>query len=195
MEFLTIIGSILGAILLGALGSGLWERVIGPAFDAIYRVAIRLAGSIYSGYIDNLYRDALYDIPNFYQMKIAGLLFFLSGGLVVYLFFPENGCNWLHTNLLTAFKKGLEIGFYFGAMLFSGTGVSLMSRADYLQRINAYSMKSMEILRPYIGEEAYIRLRSDCFQVTSRDGFMSFNDTLKEYADKHQIQLPGFKPI
>ena len=185
MELLTIIGGILATILLGALGSGLWERVISPAFDAIFRVAIRLVGSIYSRYIDNLYKNASYDMPNFYQMKISGLLLFLSGGLVVYLFFPD----------ITGIKKEFEIGVYLVAMLFSGAGFFLLPRADYLQKINSYSLMSMEILRPYIGEEAYIRLRSDCFQVTSKDEFFNFNNTLKEYADKHNIQLPGFKPI
>ncbi len=47
MKYLKIIAGILATILLGAVGGGLWERVLSPALDKLSRAAIQLVDGIY----------------------------------------------------------------------------------------------------------------------------------------------------
>ncbi|MEL6116877.1 hypothetical protein P0Y67_16830 [Photobacterium sp. SP02] len=204
MKFLKIIAGILATILLGAIGSGLWERVLSPALDELSRAAIRLVDGIYTGYLDSIYKSAAYDLPNIYQQKIAALILIIVGlvwiGTLVKNYnwwekliarLPEDKCSILSTTYTTLFRA---YSFLIALSLFT-MGMFLISKADYVQKTNAYSHQSLEILHPYVGTERYLMLKSEYYRVTSSSSFEKFNSQIKTLANKHQIMLPEFKVV
>ncbi|QKQ25157.1 hypothetical protein [Candidatus Reidiella endopervernicosa] len=61
MNFKTILKVIVGiivTIVLGAIGSGVWERILSPALDWIYRFSVGLISKVSIDYKNNIYEAA-----------------------------------------------------------------------------------------------------------------------------------------
>lgn len=186
----------ISTILLGALGSGLWERVFSGFFDNIYRLAVELVANIYSGYLDIIYQEAARDTPDIYLKKIAFQIFIIVS---VYLIFSglknrkwsSSVVNKKIEDLLNGmYLWAIIIGFYI--LIISFFSISTFS---YSSEVKSYAFHSMEILRPYVGENKYLYLKSQYYQIHSEADFLDFNEALKEESKAHSVTIPNFKPI
>lgn len=54
----------------------------------------------------------------------------------------------------------------------------LMSKQATVEKIQSYSYKQMEVLRPYVGEQKYMQLRSAYFKMHSKEDFDRFREDL-----------------
>ena len=73
-----ILGTILGAIVLGAIGSGLWAKLFAPAFDWIIDKSIRFLSTVFV-YFKNYYqKNLLYfsfsEKINFFNIKFFKII-------------------------------------------------------------------------------------------------------------------------
>lgn len=199
MKYLKVIAGVFATILLGAIGSGLWERILSPVLDSISRKAILFVDGIYSGYLDSIYRSAAFDLPNIYQQKIAALLLIIVGlfwGVSIATkydwrsmlskLFPATSTNVIHA---------IRVYFLIVALSLLVMGMFLLSKADYVQKTILYSCRSLEILHPYIGEEKYLILKSEYHQVDSAKAFERFNSKLIALSKENKVSLPEFKVI
>ena len=204
MKYLKIIGVIITTIFLGALGSGLWERLISPTLDNLSRKSIKFVDSINSGYLDSIYKSAAYDLPNIYQQKIVGLILVIVG--IYWLYSLLNKYDWCRllpesldkekrTKLINQITHISRIYFLIISLFLIGFGVFLLSKSDYIQKTISYSYRSLEILRPFIGEKKYIELKSDYYQVDSSNLFTAFNLKIKLLSKQHKVKLPEFEII
>ena len=196
MRIAKLIGGIIITILLGAIGSGLWERILSPAIDTIYRGTVSFIASIYACYLDSIYKEASRDLPDIYQKKIAFLILTILACYLIFVSFKYG--NW-HSSFLNRLVTVTKRQLHFHGMLFGGLIFVLsyfaMAKADYAQEIKSYSFHSMEILRPYIGESEYFYLKSRYYQISSSSDFQKFNEILLEKREIHAIDLPEFTPI
>ena len=53
-----VLGGFAAAILLGAIGSGVWERLLSPLLDGGYRATVDLVSHVSVAYKDNIYLAA-----------------------------------------------------------------------------------------------------------------------------------------
>jgi hypothetical protein len=190
-----IIGGIFATILLGAIGSGLWERVISPAIDFISTVSVKFVSSIYSGYLDSIYVKAAKDVPDLYTLKIPLLILIIVSAIIIF-----EVCDKSENTILSHFKELNRRTFYswqgivLGGAIFVVAFYSLI-QVDYAENVKSYSHSSMEILRPFIGDENYLILKSQYLRIKSENDFTSYRKLLIEYSEKHSIDLPDFKQI
>lgn len=204
MKYLKIIAGIIATILLGALGSGIWERLLAPFLSFISLQIIQFVNKIYSGYIDSIYKSAAFDLPNSYQVKIAALLMILFGAywsiIILSNFDFLKSYKSEHTSTHAEnFSKQLynyfQLIFLLASLTLFGMGLFMLPRTDYIQQTISYSFRSMEILRPYIGDELYLNLKSEYYRIESSKEFDSFNTQIVDLANRNNIKLPKFKKL
>ncbi len=153
-----IVIHIIGAILLGSIGSGVWEKILAPLFDFILHFSIIFIGKFSSNFIDNLYRSAasgLYDR--------ASLLILFSMAIIFYLGF-------LYISILKNIKQDKEKEKWLIRIPLLIMAVMLMyqyTKIEAVKIIATSTLNSIEIVRPYVDNKNYYKLRSEFFQMKS----------------------------
>ncbi len=204
MKYLKIIAGVIVTIFLGAIGSGVWEKFLSPFLESISRKSIELVSSIYTGYLDSIYKSSAYDVPNVYQQKVAALLLIIVGVYWVVAMLREYNLWKILSHRLeenTApitskmYRKFFRLYFLGLGLLLLTLGMFLISKADYIQKTIKYSYQSMDILHPYIGNQKYLYLKSEYHQVTTAEDFLRFNEKIISYAKLNGAKLPEFDAI
>jgi hypothetical protein len=77
-------------------------------------------------------------------------------------------------------------------MILMASGVK---RQEQVNKITTYSLRSLDILRPYFGEEKYIKMLSDYYQISNASQFYLFNNKIMHDANIYGVKLPEFKPL
>lgn len=173
-----ILGTI-GTIVLGAIGSGLWERVLSPFLSFASTSITSALSSISKTYSDSIYSAAsnLYT-PNSTEGLGVIILFLVSCGLFAIAISSKKENIFVgifHRSLMFQFQGWFGIvqsGALIVVMLF------LMSKQATVEKIQSYSYKQMEVLRPYVGEQKYMQLRSAYFKMHSKEDFDRFREDL-----------------
>jgi uncharacterized membrane protein YjgN (DUF898 family) len=184
-RFLKVIGSIVAAIILGAIGSGVWERVLSPALSKLSDATASVVSGISSGYEEAIYQRAARDTTDLYPMKIAMLILVLVGvALVVTIALRALAQSNVQERTQRRIHRffgiqGLSLGLSLVLMAFIS-----MARLDAASQIKESSLRSLEILRPYTGENTYLQLRSEYYSIESKKDFEAFKAKILEQATK-----------
>ena len=185
-KFLKIIATILGTIVLGAIGSGVWERVLSPLLNSISNFITATLSKYSASFSDALYADAItrFEVNSFNSnINTFALTYLLI--LVPFLFYLNNK-GLLKIAVRALFESG--IGHAMTILLLSLL-IFNTSRSSSISQINRYIHKNLEIARPYIGEQKYIELRSDYFRITDKNGFDQFENKLIKLASDKNITI------
>jgi len=194
--FKVLLGGI-ATIVLGAIGSGLWERALGPVFDSAYRAILDIVSRYSTEYTNVIYRRAATGFHEDWAFRTfaifsaflaltfnAAALFLLSRRAREFgrmdlkaLWGPR--AEWVALVLSMAIVLGLFLG---------------VSRHEAVFRTTTYSIQSMEIVRPHTGEPVYLELRSQFFQIRTKNDFLVFKGGLERYAIESKVRLPEFEP-
>ena len=73
--------------------------------------------------------------------------------------------------------------------------VFIMSKISYTNRVVTYSMRPLDIVKPYIAEDEHNKLVSNFYQVRNTDDYDAFNEQLVKIAEKHSLRLPKNAPL
>lgn len=186
---------IIATIILGAIGSGVWEKVLSPLLAYLSGLVSSTLSSLSSTYSNSIYSRAatLYSPDN--SGTLAFVIFFIVffGWLMFALSSKKENIfvATLHNSVLLSFR-----GWY--GIILSGSFLIvvffMLTRQGAVHEIQIYSVKQMEILRPYIGEEKYLLLRSDYSRMKNKEDFESFLAKLNASAKSASISIETFGP-
>ena len=187
-----IIGAV-ATVFLGALGSGLWERFLSPFFDYLADSITRAASSLSSSYADSIYERASTLEHSGTSEAAAWLLLFFA---VLWLFIYGLGGK-KETEIVSVLHKAFtrQAQSWVGIIL-SGAYLLviffMLSTSSSIQQVRMYSVKNMEIVRPYILPSEYLLMRSEYMQIKSRTDFDRFLESLYEKASANSIEITKF---
>jgi hypothetical protein len=211
---------IVGTLLLGALGSGLWEFVLRDIIVWAGNITLTFISSIWGGYVDLLHRDIgklhqdLFTVPLFAivvvfiefapWVMIVGLLRRTSK-LKVRL--TENDTNetviseqWpekvdsISKDVADIRKKILRILVPLAVLITFSYAISAW-QLTYTRSAANWAERSTEILLPYVTQQEYMKLRSDLRAIEDAEHFYKFEKQLQDFAAKASIKLPAFTVI
>ncbi len=193
---LKIIGGITATIILGAVGSGVWERILAPGLDWLFRSGVDLISTVSLNYKNRIYESAAKGFHEDYSLRIFSItLLLFSLFLGIYAMRKHGRIYQIISQPLLNHKKGLQLAALIASVAFMYMTLFAVGRHDTINRITTYSMQSMEILRPHIGEQKYLLLKSEYLQIKSADEFVQFNDSIVQKAKANSLSLPDFKPL
>jgi hypothetical protein len=192
-----LIGGIVATILLGAIGSGVWERILSPAANWVYRASVNFVNSISTGYKDRIYQAASQGFHEAYSLKIFALFSLL---LALYLMMSSQLrlLRILDTNNAT--DKITSKKWFARLMVILSISISLLifysvNKHEAINNITTYSIRSLDTLRPYIGDQFYLKLLSDFYQIRTASQFYQFNQNLITLSKTKNVVLPEFNPL
>ena len=184
-----ILLGILGTIILGALGSGLWESIISPGLSWSSSAIASFFSSMSTRYQESVFQLAAEGESEMriYRLQLLmGLLFFFGIMLLV------TKQMWL------AVMNKWRISRALTATLIFATLIGFVLRITYLdaaRNVRDYSFKSLEILRPHLEEEKYLFLRSEFMQIRNKQQYLAFREKITMYQDSFNVWLPDAPEI
>ena len=181
----------LATILLGAIGSGFWEKFLSPLLSYLSKLITSTISSLSTSYSDSIYAKAS-NITSTHDGAVTIIFFFISFGLFMY------ALNSKKENIfIRIIHQSVNMNFqgWFGIIntgAFFIVAIFLLSTETTVKQIRMYSVKQMEIVRPYLGEDKYLQLRSEYLRIKSKTDFDKFIDKLNSSAKSASISLDKF---
>ncbi|MCK4956601.1 MAG: hypothetical protein KAS49_03125 [Candidatus Cloacimonetes bacterium] len=194
-NILKIVAGILATIILGAVGSGVWERFLSPLVDLMYIKVVELFSYLSSSYLDSIYRDAIYLNVDFVSVNTyTFLLLALTMTLVLYSLSKQT----VSKSVAKSVSKTCNIMFksvfssmFWGAFLILIMIVDISTSTS--AKLSDYSKESMEIVRPYVGENNYRTLYSEFLRVNNKDSYMEYHKKLENYSAEFEVPLDKYE--
>lgn len=177
------------AVLLGAIGSGVWARVLSPIWDLFTTFFVSTISKTSSSYSNSIYlsatnpaplsKPAMFDL-NINTMLLGMILF------VIWVYLPRNNAPLSRLTRKPMYIMAVVIALTW-AILFTPSLASISSH-----KIRRYSIKTMTILRPYIGDSVFHQLNSDFYSIQNKDDFIQFQDRIIKLANENSFELEEF---
>ena len=190
-RLLKIVGSLAAAIILGAIGSGVWEKILSPAISWLSSATAEFISTFSSSYENSIFQRAARDMTDLYPVKIVFLILFIIGFSLVTSMLLQLLAKYSFQE-----RTQRRLKFLLGANgLFLGIAIVVMSfisiaKVDAAQKIKEKSFRSLEILRPYIGEQEYLVLRSTYYSIDNKSDFDVFRSLVRTHAGKINKKVP-----
>jgi hypothetical protein len=181
----------LATILLGAIGSGFWEKLLSPLLGYLSKLITSTLSSLSTSYSDSIYAKAS-NVTSTNDGAVIIFLFFISLGLFIYALNSKK-----ENTFIRILHRSANMNFqgWFGIIntgAFFIFAIFLLSTEAAIQQIRMYSVKQMEIVRPYIVEDKYLQLRSEYLRIKTKTDFDKFIDKLNSSAKPASISLEKF---
>ena len=193
--------AVLGTLVLGAIGSGVWDRIGGPLFDVFTRLLIGGLDLITRSYKDSIYQEAAYGFQetssSFIHQQFLGML------PILYFFIilrhpwlkekmPRNG-----NSRVKDFLKSPR-GFYFisvvTVVVFITCFVS-MTRLAYVRAVVTYAQTTIQRLAPHIDEQEEEELLARLRSVRNAEDYYSLYGNIQERLKAFKLEDYGSKPL
>ena len=169
-KFTKYILSGISAIVLGALGSALWEIALHPFFKFIFFWIMNL----YSNFFDNVYRYVA--TGGNYLSNIVAIYFLLF--LILFFYFGPTRLMSLFDHVLKPFPIGIAYFILFGYILTSRTYYDVTDRC---------TLRDFEIVAPYISDQEYKELRSSFYSMDSKADYTSLRSTIDQIMESEGL--------
>lgn len=210
----------LGVVFVGAIGSGVWERVLRPIWDAISRGLLTLLARTFHGYVDTLHRG----IGTAQQDTFIAAAAFLIIWMFAYaqMLAPwivwrswrrqrqrsrdeEDRAGASPTEKLARLQAELSklegrmprmMKLLF-AMSIAGTLLvaAITLRESYQRKACNYVERSIEILAPHVDAQQVLQLRAEYRNVNSAERFYALQAKLEGLAKQTKTEIPTFSAI
>lgn len=188
--WLKAIFALIGSILIGGIGSGVWEKILSPLFNFISNSITTILSFLSSTYSDSLYQSATH-VYNTNNSSLL-LIYIISILLFIYALNSKKDNNFI--NGLVKASKVYTQGWT--GIVFAGSllilSIFFVTRYDAINTIRSYSQQQMEIVRPYIGEQKYFQLRSDYLKIQNKNDFEKFLINLYKAGESSNIKIDKF---
>ncbi|MGD1396438.1 hypothetical protein ACP6IB_26525 [Vibrio harveyi] len=181
---------IIGTVLLGALGSGLWELFLADALVFIGKGILSILSSLSSTYLDSLYKNIWKGSDYSYLHEIYVLTF------VTYLMMP---ILIIRSNRVRGNQrkegddsKTPKSKYFKLLVLLSALAITLTLKVwetSFSVEKATKFRANIEILKADITVQEYDQLCALLYQVTDRQSALKLNERIDKYAHKHGVVL------
>lgn len=197
MKFTYVIKVLIGAlatIMLGAIGSGVWEKILSPSIEKLGEFTTSTLALVSQTYSDSIYRRAssveLYSEPD----KGAVLLFLcVLFGLFIYALNSRK--EHPLAGILYRTLRDQAQGWY--GIIYSGAFIIILffgiATDSTVSEIKRFSVKNMEVIRPYVEEKEYLVLRSNYLRINNENDFNAFLESLYSLSKKANINIEKYR--
>ena len=201
-RFWNVLSAIIAAIVLGAIGSGVWESLLRPAVSFFSNFFLNIATLGISSYRDQLYQEIATGFHE--RAAILAFVFLLSAATAVSIFLSviyffivrteaTNKSEDSNTISRRIFKKKPIATIMVLLSIVSTSFMTVFSfQINYMVRASSYVVQMETIIAPYIPEQKRLILQSQAAQVASKDDFVKVLSEMQLIAKQNGAVIPEF---
>lgn len=188
-------GAIASALFLGALGSGLWEKLLSPFASWASTSIVDAISHFSESYQDSIYEMAARKGPSSeatvgFAVVAVVTLWILT---VIFIVTPYTRNSYKSAMDIADRSKPARMvlnlnGLFLVAVL--ATMFFQMVKLGAVMGVQHRSLNSLEILRPSIGETSYIQLRADFYSMKKKRDYASLAAKIKTQAQRYHVDIP-----
>ena len=176
---LKIIGGLLLTVLLGAVGSGVWEKVLSPLLQYTSSEVSSALSRVSASYSNSLYSSAAAYPGTGRGGDTATLLF-----IILLLAWVAWSLRDKSENIVVrAFDRALKMykGWFGAAYALVALIFVVIASAKQVEvsRIQRESLTKLEVIRPTVGEQRYLQLRAQYFGMKTEKDYIAFMKVLE----------------
>ncbi|MBK7142472.1 MAG: hypothetical protein IPH75_10365 [bacterium] len=190
---------ILGAIIVGAIGSGIWDLLFKPLFSVVGRLLLSVGTFGISSISQSIYEDVAKGFRESPSLEVEAMLMgTISGFILISLLGP-----WAKSKLVERFaekpdSQNLSSG---KAMIRSLTIVIIMIivfffgrllQATYVNMAIVHYNQSLRICRPYVNQEFELQIDSRFAAIESKSDYAAVIRSLDSVAASNNVALREF---
>jgi len=202
--------SILSIIFIGALGSGLWDIFLKDVAFYLGDLFVRFLSFVFSGYLDFLYKD-VGKAGNFlvYLPSILIIVFIIFSPFFIYLTLTQllnkidSGMGVDRPNrksimrrvgsyTITNRRKALAL-ILLPPLLASVLYVEFLIKELAQMSAVRFVERDLEIIRPYVDERKYFKLRSEYRLIDGKDKLEAIIIKMNDIAEHNEVKIPEVK--
>ena len=190
-----VLAGIVATVVLGAIGSGVWEKVLSPALSWASKQTIDAIANTSSVYRNSIYRAAAAGFSEDFSFRTFLLLTLLSA--LAFLLFGmtfSTHMRSVHRRLLALHRRWLELAVLVSAIAFSLSIFVAIGKHEAVKRTATYALRSLDIVRPFVGEPHYHLLVSEFYRIRTATDFTEFHAKVRSAANDHKLVLPEYEP-
>lgn len=181
-----------GTLLVGALGSGLWEAALKPSLFWVGTFVLDVATLGLTSLRDGLYEDVAKGSYERASVMIMALFFGLLSGAIFGVsmkYLVRKSANISIDEPLTRTRRWLPIAI---AIAYSMILMIQCFRIMYIVRASNHLDQMMRIISPYASEEQILLLDSHIARMKTRDEYLTVADELHAMSKSQGITPPIF---
>jgi len=195
-KLLPWIVGVLGAILLSALGSGVWSGILSPLLRWFIDITIRFLSSISVTFKNDIYVEAAKGFHENTSLTLCTVVFIVL--IVAYCwiinhFIPTGTTRKSFSTIQV--KKSTFVYVHIFALVAIFLTYITFNKVSYANRLTTQSLNSVDIIAPFIEQKEYLSLKSDFLRIKNAEDYEAFHRKMVELSAKHEIELPLFKPL
>lgn len=189
-----IVAGVFATIILGAIGSGVWERLLSPGLASLGSWLSSFLSSISTSYSNSIYETAS-TMGLFDRSGAVGIVFLLIALIMLFFNAIKSKADVSIINTIRLTVKRNFTGWQ--GIILTGSLVVFtlftITKSVASQEIKKYAVKNLEILRPYIGENEYHLYKSDYLRIKTKEDFNQFLERLYNSSKKAGVKIEEFK--
>ncbi len=199
-KVLTVVAGVIGTILLGAIGSGLWERCLSPVADWTIKVVVSGMSLLSSTYKNGIYQEVAKGHHEYSALFLHSLvLAMLPIGYLLLMYrllmyrHPQAKQDEINAKIRT-FVRGRG-GYYALTILTFAVIINFFfdfTKTTYINDVATTSRQSISILAPHISDSEVKELWAMFHSMTGEKDFAAFKSKLENLSRDKGIKIPEF---
>jgi len=195
--------SVAGAVLVGAIGSGIWQELLGPAMRAAGLGLLNVISLLFGSFRAGVYEQIARDNPSLGGMEAFSLLGFslslslgYGAGMVAGWWRDLRKIQTAPDDPSKAPTLGsVRFSLYALSALLTVASVAHlinMAKVSYINSAISNYHQTLRVALPYIGEQERLVLDSQFAQIKTRQDYLSILERLDKVAADHGQNVPHF---
>jgi hypothetical protein len=205
--------AVTATLILGALGSGLWELLLKDLFVGLGNITLSFIAWLWTGYVDILHKNigsADGDLLTLPVYAITVVTFVITPWLLIHKLMRMITKLEIHiqnpeiddpdsdipvSERLLSIRKRIFRKLFPLAALTTALFLILNWQLLYTREAGTWAQRTIEIIAPYVTIEERTRLISELRQVESAKQYFALRQSLVSHASRANIKLPKFTPL
>lgn len=189
-----------GTILLSAIGSGVWLKVLSPTLSFLFDIIIRSLSFISVTFKNNIYVEAAKSFHVNASPTLYTFIFIVSAiviGLILRLIINRLTTTSRTSKVFSTIivKKSNLVYVHICAIAVMVLSSLYFTSVSSVNKVATQSLNSLDIIAPFIEQKEYLSLKSDFLRIKNVEDYEDFHRKMLELAEKHEIELPLLKPL